>query len=131
MKKLNIFYWIFTGLLVPTLAIGSVMELMGNPDSVQIMTSLGYPPYLSPFLGAARLLALIAIFTSGFPRIKEWAYAGLVFDIIGAIYSLLAAGHPISYIIYPVIILGFVLSSYFLNNKKSELKARSIRLTVQ
>lgn len=131
MKKINIFYWIFTALLVPTLAIGSVMEITGNPDSVQVMTSLGYPSYLSPFLGVARLLALIAIFTPGFPRLKEWAYAGLVFDIIGAIYSIIAAGQPVSYIIFPVIILGFVLSSYFLYNKKTELKTRSMRLTVQ
>lgn len=131
MKKINIFYWIFTALLVPTLAIGSVMELTGNPDSVQVMTSLGYPSYLSPFLGVARLLALIAIFTPGFPRIKEWAYAGLVFDIIGAIYSLLASGNPISYIIFPIIVLGFVFSSYFLYNRKTALKARSMRLAVQ
>lgn len=131
MKKINILYWIFTGLLVPTLAIGSVFELMGHPDSKQVMISLGYPLYLSPFLGIARLLALVAIFTPGFHRIKEWAYAGLVFDIIGAIYSLVAAGHPVSYTTYPFIILVLVFGSYFLYNRKTELRARTLRLTAQ
>ena len=40
-----------------------------------------------PFLGVAKLLGVIAILIPGFPRIKEWAYAGLFFDLVGAVYS--------------------------------------------
>ncbi len=105
MKRLNVAYWIFTGLLIPSLGYGSVMELLGNPQSVAIITSLGYPAYLSPFLGAARILALVTIFTPKFPRLKEWAYAGLVFDVIGATYSQIAVGNPLTYTIFPIIIL--------------------------
>jgi len=119
MKKINIFYWVFTGLLIPTLGIGSVMDLMGSPKSVEIITSLGYPAYLSPFLGLLRILALIVIFVPKFPRLKEWAYAGLVIDVIGAIYSILMIHHSVLYIIFPTIILGFIFTSYFLWHKKN------------
>ncbi|AFH47828.1 Putative membrane protein [Ignavibacterium album JCM 16511] len=118
MKRLNIFYWVFTGLLIPSLGYGSIMELMGNPQSIEIITSLGYPAYLSPFLGVARILALIAIFTPKFPRLKEWAYAGLVFDVIGATYSQIAVGNPLTYTIFPIIILGIIFGSYYFHHKR-------------
>jgi hypothetical protein len=120
MKKLNLFYWIFTGLLIPTLGIGSALELTGNPKSAEIVTSLGYPAYLSPFLGFARILALISIFTPNFPRLKEWACAGLVFDIVGAVYSQIAMRNPITYTIFPLVALGLVFASYFLYRKRNE-----------
>lgn len=122
MKKINILYWIFTGLLIPTLGIGSVFDLMGSPKSVEIITSLGYPAYLSPFLGLSRILALIVIFVPKFLRLKEWAYAGLVMDVVGAIYSLIAVHHSVVYIIFPTIILGFIFASYFLWHKRSFTK---------
>lgn len=126
MKRLNITYWICTGLLIPGLGFGSVMDITGHPQSVEVITSLGYPAYLSPFLGVARLLALIAIFTPKFPRLKEWAYAGLVFDIIGAIYSILATGSSLIYILLPAITLFVVFASYFLHHER--LKVQRSRL---
>jgi hypothetical protein len=122
MKRINIFYWVFTGLLIPGLGYGSIMELMGNPQSIEVITSLGYPAYLSPFLGVARILALVAIFTPKFPRLKEWAYAGLVFDVIGAIYSQVAVGNPLSYTIFPTIILGVIFGSYYFHHKRMAVK---------
>jgi hypothetical protein len=122
MKRTNIFYWVFTGLLIPGLGYGSIMELMGNPQSIEVITSLGYPAYLSPFLGVARILALVAIFTPKFPRLKEWAYAGLVFDVIGAIYSQIAIGNPLSYTIFPTIILGVIFGSYYFHHKRMAVK---------
>lgn len=118
MKRINIFYWILTGLLIPGLGIGSVLEIIGTQSSHDVMISLGYPTYLSPFLGIARILALVAILTPHFPRLKEWAYAGLVFDVVGAIYSLLASGYSAIDIIIPVITLGVVFGSYWLYHKR-------------
>lgn len=122
MKRINIFYWVFTGLLIPSLGYGSIMELMGNPQSIEVVTSLGYPAYLSPFLGVARILALVAIFTPKFPRLKEWAYAGLVFDVIGATYSQIAVGNPLTYTIFPIIILGVIFGSYYFHHKSLTIK---------
>jgi hypothetical protein len=56
MKRANIFFWIYTGLLIPALGIGPVFEIMKDPDSVKIIAGLGYSPYLAPFLGVVRIL---------------------------------------------------------------------------
>lgn len=122
MKRTSIIYWILTGLLIPTLGIGSINELIGNPKSTEIITALGYPAYLSPFLGLARILALIAIFTPKVPKLKEWAYAGLVFDVIGAIYSQIAIGNSITHIIFPTILLAVIFGSYYLHHKRLTAK---------
>lgn len=119
MKKINILYRVFTGILIPALGIGSVNELTGNLNEAEIYTSLGYPTYLSPFLGAARILALITIVVPKFSKLKEWAYAGLTFDVIGAIYSILVVSHSLVNSIFPIIILGCILASYFFYHKKN------------
>jgi hypothetical protein len=118
MKRNKIIFWILTGLLIPAFGYGSVTAVLGDPKSVEVFTSLGYPAYLSPFLGIARIMALIAIFTPKFPRLKEWAYAGLAFDVIVATYSLIATGIPFAYAIFPIIALCIVLGSYYFYHKR-------------
>ena len=55
---------------------------------------LGYPTYLLPFVGTAKILGVAAVLFPGFGRVKEWAYAGLVFDLTGALHSHLSVGDP-------------------------------------
>ncbi|CAN5344130.1 hypothetical protein BH09BAC3_BH09BAC3_08010 [soil metagenome] len=91
MKKINIFYWITTGIFAAFMAFSGITNIIVMPDAVELLTNhLGYPVYIIPFLGWAKLLGAIAIIIPGFPRIKEWAYAGLFFDLAGATYSGLA-----------------------------------------
>lgn len=87
MKKTTILYWIFTGLFGAFMLSTAIPDILMTPDTVTFMTGLGYPKYLVPFLGVAKSLGVIAILIPGFPRLKEWAYAGLFFDLIGATYS--------------------------------------------
>lgn len=54
---------------------------------------LGYPTYFIPFTGWAKLMGAIVLLIPGYGRIKEWAYAGLFFDLIAAIYSGIAVAH--------------------------------------
>ena len=58
------------------------------------MIDLGYPPYFATILGTAKLLAAAALLTPGSPRLKEWAYAGILINMVGACASHLAAGNP-------------------------------------
>ena len=118
MKKVNILYWVFTGLLLPMFGIGSVIGLIGNPKSTEVLTSLGYPEYLLVFLCVAKILALIVIFAPKFSRLKEWAYAGLAFDVFGAIYSLIVVRQSATDIIIPTIALALVFASYFLHHQR-------------
>ena len=92
MKKINIFYWIFTGLFAAGMLFSAIPDIICAPEAVTFMTQLGYPLYFIPFIGVAKVLGVIAILMPGFPRIKEWAYAGLMYDLIGAIYSVTAIG---------------------------------------
>lgn len=88
MKKLNILYWTFTGLFGGFMLFSAIPDIMVVPDAVTFVSgNLGYPEYIIPFLGVAKALGVIAIVIPGFPRITEWAYAGLFFDLIGATYS--------------------------------------------
>jgi hypothetical protein len=92
MKKAKIAYWVCTGLMTALLGVGSVFDALSAPEAVAHVTALGYPAYLVPFLGVAKLAALLVILVPGFRRLKEWAYAGLVIDLVGAMYSHFAVG---------------------------------------
>ncbi len=97
MKKTKILYWTFTGLLALAMLFSSIPDIIVTQQAVDIVSGhLHYPVYIIPFLGVAKVLAVIAIVTPGFPRLKEWAYAGLVFDLAGATYSAIALGDPLS-----------------------------------
>lgn len=91
MKRTNIIFWIFTILFAGFMAASGVTGVLVTADSVALITDqLGYPKYIIAFLGVAKILGAAAIVIPGYPRIKEWAYAGLFFDLIGATYSSIA-----------------------------------------
>ncbi len=89
MKKTNILYWVFTGIFGAFMMFSAIPNILVVPDSVTFITALGYPKYIIPFLGVAKFLGVVAILVPGFPRLKEWAYAGLFFDLAGATYSVI------------------------------------------
>lgn len=118
MNKLNLLYWGVTGLLALLMTLSSVPNVLSSPESVAFFRHLGYPAYLLPFLGVAKLLGVLAILVPGFPRLREWAYAGFVFDLSGALYSFIAVGDPPS-MWFPLLIgLALVAASYLLNRRK-------------
>jgi len=87
-KKLNILYWVFTSLFAVLMIFSAVGGLQPSESAIKIMhDGLGYPVYFIQFLSVAKLLGVIAIMVPRFVRIKEWAYAGLFFDLAGALYS--------------------------------------------
>ena len=121
MKKTNIIYWVFTGLLAAFMLFSSIPDILVVPDAVTFMTHLGYPKYIIPFLGVAKLMGVIAILIPGFPRIKEWAYAGLAFDLIGATYSIVAVG-PIQVSMLGMVVFFIpLIGSYLYYHKRLNL----------
>ncbi|MFN7118937.1 MAG: DoxX family protein [Saprospiraceae bacterium] len=125
MKKTLIVYWIFTGLVVLLIGFGSIFDAIAAPEAVAYVTRLGYPAYLIPFLGVAKLLGIIAILIPGYPRLKEWAYAGLVFDLIGALYSHIAFGDPAANWAPLFFGLFIIFGSYIYYHKKLKLSAKT------
>lgn len=118
MKKTKIIYWIFTGLFCALMLLSSIPDILNSPDAVVFMNTLGYPPYFTPFIGVAKLLGVIAILIPGFPRLTEWAYAGLVFDLVGATYSQIAIGLPVGGLIFMLVALVLAFGSYIYYHKK-------------
>jgi len=91
-KTLNLLYWIFTILFAALMIFSAVGGIQPTADAIKIMHDfLGYPIYFIQFISIAKLLGSLVILTPRFIRIKEWAYAGLFFDLAGAIYSGVAA----------------------------------------
>jgi hypothetical protein len=114
MPMARVFYWIETILVVFCMGSGGVMMLIGAPANVQGITELGYPAYLCTILGVAKILGCIAVLfgSKNFRTLKEWAYAGFTFDLLGASASyLLHGGEPVWHMVTPLIILVFVLLS--------------------
>src|SRR5262245_65309325 len=56
---------------------------------------LGFPLYFTRLLGVWKILGGLAILAPGFPRLKEWAYAGMLFDLIGGSVASAAMGAAI------------------------------------
>jgi uncharacterized membrane protein YphA (DoxX/SURF4 family) len=125
MKTINIIYWISTVLLAALMTSSAIPSLMHSAQSTQFMAHLGYPVYFGAYLGVAKLLGVIAILIPGFPRIREWAYAGFAFDMISALYSFIAVGDPLKNTILFPVFFAILIVSYIYWHKK--LKASAIK----
>ena len=89
---INILYWIFTIVFAGLMIFSSVGGIGPNEKTMQIFVNyLGYPVYFIQFISWAKIAGSIDILIPGLKKIKEWAYAGLFFDLAGAVYSSIAA----------------------------------------
>ena len=129
MKKTNIFYWVFTGLFSAMMLGSAIPDVISSPIAVQGMhVELGYPIYFIPFIGVVKVLGVLAILLPISGKIKEWAYAGLVFDLIGATFSIIAIGKPDW--MFMILPLFLAIGSYvFYNKKKKQQKNRGTTFT--
>lgn len=119
MKKIKILYWIFTILFGGFMIFSAIPDALNSADAVQLMhDQLGYPLYIIPFIGVAKILGALVLFIPGFARVKEWAYAGLMFDLIGAMYSLLYIGGGIAAGGFMSLIIFIGVLSYIFYHKK-------------
>ena len=112
MKNAKTLYWIVTSLMAAFMLLGAIPDVLRLPQAASIFGHLGYPVYLLLFLGTAKTLGIIAVLVPAFQRLKEWAYAGLVFDVIGALYSHLSVGDSPSGWMPAAIALVLVGGSY-------------------
>jgi uncharacterized membrane protein YphA (DoxX/SURF4 family) len=107
-------YWVATAIAVLGVAGTGLLDLTGAPVMAQHVTSLGYPAYLQHFLGLAKMLGAAVIVLPALPRLKEWAYAGMTFDLVGAAYSHVANRDPAGELVLPLALLAFLIISYAL-----------------
>jgi len=118
MKRINLLYWIFTALFAALMIFSAIPDTMSSKEAVEFIGTLGYPAYFVPFIGVAKLLGSIAILIPGFPRIKEWAYAGLAFDLTGATYSQIATAGIKAEMTFMLLPFALLILSYVYYHKK-------------
>jgi hypothetical protein len=126
-KTINTLYWIFTILFCALMIFSSWSSILVNEDSVKLIHGmLGYPEYFIPFTGWAKLLGSIVLLIPGNGRIKEWAYAGLFFDLIAAVYSGIAVS-PTFNPLMVTMLFWFIpgILSYIYWHKKIKLEVSS------
>jgi hypothetical protein len=118
MKKIKIWYWIATVLIAAYMIFTAVPNVMVDKGSTDLISGyLGFPQYMIPFLGVAKIIGSIVILIPGLNRLKEWAYAGLFFDLAGATYSIVYKGGVTIDIIWMILPIVILFISYFLWHK--------------
>ncbi len=114
-------YWVTTAIIEFELLVGGITDLVHGrallvlgPPVVDILAQLGYPVYLLTILGIWKILGAIALVVPRFPRLKEWAYAGVFFEMTGAAASWIATGDNTGQFIAPLIFAVFAMASWAL-----------------
>jgi len=119
-KSVRIIYWIATIVFVGLILFSSIGGIKPSQQVIEIFhDGLGYPIYFIRFISIAKVLGCIAILIPGLMRIKEWAYAGLFFDLTGAVYSGIAVSDKFDPMILTMLIwiVPGVVSYYFWRKK--------------
>ena len=120
-KTINILYWVFTVLF----ALAILSTCIPNEEGYTFITQLlGYPGYFVNYIAVMKVLGVIGILIPGFPRVKEWAYAGLFLDMISAVYSFYATNMLNADSSMMLIFFGLGIASYVFYHKK--LKATGV-----
>jgi len=130
MKARTIGYWICTVLIALSFLSGGLAQLLKVPQSVDGLTRLGYPIYFIQLLGAWKVLGAVAVLAPGFATLKEWAYAGMFFDLTGASISHAAMASELRHIVVPLVLAALVVASWALrpeNRKLRDVGPRALR----
>jgi uncharacterized membrane protein YphA (DoxX/SURF4 family) len=116
----RISYWTATTLIALETLVGGFAVLthgrtvlVSGPLVTDVLAGLGYPAYVLSIIGIWKILGAIALVVPGFLRLKEWAYAGIVFELSGAVASLAACGRSADLIV-PLFLLGLAFASWAL-----------------
>jgi len=122
-KSKKVLYWASTGFTVLALTVIAALDLLRVPAVMAGLIHLGYPAYFATILGVWKLLGSAAILSPGHPRLKEWAYAGMFFTLTGAALSHTVSGDPVANILVPLVLLGFVMTSWALQSARQAVIA--------
>lgn len=122
MKKKWLFY-VLRLLFVFCIGVPLFGKITQNEQFLKTFTGLGYPVYFSYILVVAYTLGLLAIFQSKFKTLKEWAYAGFTFALLGAFLSHLFESQ-LGMGTWAIITLSFLLATYFIEKKQMPIPSQ-------
>lgn len=110
--RLRTAFWVSTVLFSLPILWSAAQYFMEAPKMVATMTALGYPIYFMKILGVAKVLGVAALLYTGSSRLKEWAYAGFTFDLLGASASHALSGDGVTTAAVPLLFLLPLATSY-------------------
>ena len=119
MKKNKIIFWAATIFIVLLEVVMPLGTLIFTPEYMTVGTKpLGYPDYFAYTLVICKVLGVIAIAYPKTPvKLREWAYAGLTFNLIFAFISHAYVDKNISFMLMPLVALAILATSYIYKNK--------------
>ncbi|HYU10103.1 MAG TPA: DoxX family protein [Gemmatimonadales bacterium] len=123
MNSKGIGYWATTALVAFAVVSGGAAELARRPDNIEGLVKLGYPAYLATIIGFWKVLGGIAILAPRLPRLKEWAYAGIFFNMSGAAVSHAVSHDATWHVIVTASLAALALASWALRSQTRILGA--------
>jgi uncharacterized membrane protein YphA (DoxX/SURF4 family) len=114
-------YWVTTGLIAAVLLFGGAVDVAHPPSAVAFLAHLGYPAYFAMLIGTWKVLGGLALLAPRLPRLKEWAYAGVFFDLTGAAISHAASGDPPPRVLVPLVMTALAVASWSLRPQSRKL----------
>ena len=112
MKKKRAVYWGLTLIFCLAMGVSGVLNIIRFEGMRTSIVGLGYPAYLMSILGFAKLLGVVALLVPKTPLLKEWAYAGFAYDLLGASASHAFSDHSAPEIVVPLVVLSLAAGSY-------------------
>lgn len=119
-KTINTLYWVFTILFAGLMIFSATGGIGPNEETKKMLhDGFGYPVYFIQFISVAKILGSVAILIPGLKKVKEWAYAGLFFDLAGAIFTIVSVSPSFDPKMLGMLlfIVSGILSYYFWNKK--------------
>lgn len=119
MKKNKIIFWITTSIIFLWEGIMPLGTLLFAREYATVGTRpLGYPDYFGYTLIIFKVLGSLAIMLPKLPaRLREWAYAGLTFNLIFAVISHVVVDGNVGFILMPIVVGGILAASYIYDKK--------------
>lgn len=86
-RSRQVAYWFVTSMVALETGVGGFLDLARTQHVREVVAHLGYPVYVLTILGLWKVPGALALVIPRFPRLKEWAYAGIFFEMTGAAAS--------------------------------------------
>lgn len=116
-------YWLSVGLFCAVYTSSAIMDLFGVGPAQATLAHLGYPAFVATILGTWKAGAVVTLLAPRLARLKEWAYAGIFFDLSGGFVSHVMAGDALPKPIVPVVLLALAMTSYFMRPEGRKLES--------
>ncbi|MFL5765918.1 MAG: DoxX family protein [Bacteroidia bacterium] len=125
-KTRKIIYWIFTAWMSLGMISSAIVQLMRAPEEVDKITSIQFPLYILTLLAVLKIIGIVVVLIPKFPLLKEWAYAGFFFTMLGAVYAHLAVAEPIKKMLPALLLLVLTMISWYFRPASRKILLQSI-----